>query len=173
MRDGECPASSGVRDTAKHTHLFPFPSKIQIQLNPGVLHDWREGWGVARRIADRALERDVDVTISMTLSGSLPTSYQVPLTYRYLYLAQGHPQHTMCLTHTACKPVVSSLCVLPTAVAVSLYSWLVSTCKKLAWLCRIRRNHTNLSIQHHPRESKWEAVNTQYGFEGLREGMKS
>lgn len=50
-----------------------------------------------------------------------------------------------------------------------LRRWLVRTPRKPAWLCRIVRKHTNVSISHCPRKSNQEAVSTQSGFAGLRE----
>lgn len=54
-------------------------------------------------------------------------------------------------------------------MSASICRWLVSTGRRLAWLCKTRRKHPNLTIQHHLRESKQVALGTQPGYRGSRE----
>lgn len=62
------------------------------------------------------------------------------------------------------NPYVLSLCSsLPVFTpkgreSTSIWRWLVNKCKKLSWLYRTGRKHTNLIIQHCPTESKQETV---------------
>ena len=135
------------------------------------------GQGVAGRTAARALgghQWDVDPTSTLqTPSKSSPMSHGGHLTHRPSRLAHRHSQHSTCFTHAYPYYVASFLCATPRAARASLCRQLMRSCRKPGQLCGIGRMHTNLSIQHHSRESKWEAVSTKSGFAASREGIQS
>ena len=65
------------------------------------------------------------------------------------HLAHRHPQ---CSEHDTIAlhlyPVPNSLSPTPKAARASLYRWLVSMCRKPAWVRGAGREHANLSFQH-------------------------
>lgn len=89
-------------------------------------------------------------------------------------LVHRHCQHSIQLTHKQLTtPCASSLCTPWKTTRMSLCRCLVSMCRKLAQLSGYGRKHTNLSIHHHPGESKLVTLNNWPGFQGSREDMKS
>ena len=148
------PASPVVWDAAKETHFFLNLSRI--------LKCWETD-------QQPRLSVGIKETMLQTVSGSPPTSYQGSPACRSSRLTPNTAHVTHTHSHFVLGPALPSR-----AEGASFCSRLVSKqTQKLAQLCGTERKHTNLSIQHCPRESKWETVSIQPGFAGSRECIQS
>lgn len=77
-----------------------------------------------------------------------------PLGTLHLQIFQLGPRTPTTLympSHTHCYSMASYQCTFPRAARASLCRQLVSAWRKPAWSCGVRRKHTNLSPQYHPR----------------------
>lgn len=116
--------------------------------------------------------------------GPTKKPHQEPLGMPHLCISPTGPQapSTLCTAYPQPPPfpcrnchhhVASSLFTLPWSVSTSLCRELVSMCRKPVQICRIGKKHKNFSIQHCPREGKWEADSIQVGFAGSGERIQS
>lgn len=156
----------------------PIPSCLI--LNTEMVH--AEASGGARRSAARVLGEQKCCRSHYV--GPTKKPHQQTLGMPHLCISPTGPQapSTLCIAYPQPPPfpcrnchhhVASSLFTLPWSVSTSLCRELVSMCRKPVQICRIGKKHKNFSIQHCPREGKWEADSTQLGFAGSGERIQS
>lgn len=152
----------------------PHPEYWMVLHDEGVRRGWENAaWALGGH------QMDVDSINDFTdASGKHSHSQWGSLACRSPQLVHRH-HSSLCVlaTHPRLTPtytIAVSLCVPLRAPSMMSTCWMISELMQKPGLSlQIGKKHTNLSSQHYPRGSKWEAVSTCPGFAGSREAILS